>query len=79
MLIPTMVDGKPFTLDLLQCLVGRPKQGPSTNCILGNGYSTFQKNLGEETPRTCAYWALMTRDIVPATRGESHNARQGVL
>jgi hypothetical protein len=78
-LMPTMVDGKPFTLDLLQCLVKRPKKGLSTDCELDDDDSTLQKNLREETPRTRAYWILMTRDVVPATRGKSHNVRQDVL
>jgi hypothetical protein len=78
-LIPAMVNGLPFTLDLLPRLIKHLKDGPSVGCVMDDDSSSLQKNLGKETPRTRAYWILMTRDVVPATRGKGHNARQGVL
>jgi energy-coupling factor transporter ATP-binding protein EcfA2 len=67
-LMPAKVDGKPFTLNLLQELIRNPKSG---------GHKTQYRFYGDETKAQIgnnapdgSYWLLMTRDILPESRGK---------
>lgn len=67
-LMPTAVDGRPFSLTLLEELIRRPKGGRYS---LQNGYRQYlpelKSQLGSISPGS-AYWFLITKDIVPDSR-----------
>jgi hypothetical protein len=76
-LIPTTVDSKPFSLDLLGELVRHPKSG---------GYSTkydyydtdVRAALGARSPIR-PYWVLMTRNVLEGTRGKQYASQQALV
>jgi hypothetical protein len=78
-LIPTHVNGTSFTLDLLKELVESPKQGHSTRFSLDYSEGTIQKIFEAKGPRKHAYWALMTRDLLPGSRGKTYRDQQALL
>jgi hypothetical protein len=76
-LLPTKVDDRPFSLDLLVELIQHPK---------GGGYSTeydyydsdVQEQLGAQSP-VRPYWVLMTRDVLAGSRGKKYSSQQALV
>jgi hypothetical protein len=76
-LIPSTVDGKPFSLNLLGELIKSPK---------GGGHSTkysfydsdIQKGLGNRSPAG-SYWVLMTRDVLEDSRNKEYSAQEALV
>ena len=76
-LIPSKVNGKPFTLNLLGELIKHPKSG---------GYSTkysyydsdVERQFGAQSP-TGSYWMLMTRDVLEGSRNEKYAAQEALV
>jgi hypothetical protein len=76
-LMPTKVDGVPFTLNLLKELIERPRNG---------GYRTqyryydsrVQAQIGEASPQA-SYWLLMTRDVLPGSRSKGYGNQKRVV
>ena len=68
-LIPSHVKGKPLTLDYLQQLIKRPKDGYVTE------YSLYpekvKKTIGDQSPQS-SYWVLVTRAMLPESIGKSY-------
>jgi WD40 repeat protein len=73
-LIPKKVNGKPLTLNYLSSLI--PKHGKAMQ------YSWYwdeiKKEYGEK-PLQNSYWALMTRDVIPGSRGKRYNDQARLL
>jgi len=67
-LIPATVDGKPFTLNLLEVLT---KEGAqlTIDCWLD------QENKGPAK----SYWILMTRDVIPNSRSKSYDEQKALV
>jgi hypothetical protein len=68
-LIPATVDNQPFSLNLLGELIQHPKNGghkTQYRCY----DSDAQAQLGAASP-TASYWLLMTRDVLPESRGKT--------
>jgi hypothetical protein len=76
-LIPTKVDGVPFTLNLLGELIERPRNG---------GYkaqyryydSRVQAQIGAASPQA-SYWLLMTRDVLPESRSKGYGNQKRII
>jgi hypothetical protein len=76
-LIPSEVNGEPFTLNLLGRLIKMPK---------GRGYRTqydlydidTQRVLGDCAPDR-SYWVLMTREVLPASRSKTYKEQQSLI
>lgn len=76
-LIPSEVNGEPFTLNLLGRLIKMPK---------GRGYKTqydlydmdTQRILGDCAPDR-SYWVLMTREVLPDSRGKTYKDQQSLI
>lgn len=73
-LMPSVVNGKPFTLNLLEKLVAVPKKEEHNtrynvydNCV--------QRSLGNQSFGS-SYWALMTRDTLLKSRGKTYAAQK---
>ena len=68
-LIPSHVKGKRLTLDYLQQLIKRPKDGYVTE------YSLYpekvKKTIGDQSPQS-SYWVLVTRAMLPESIGKSY-------
>jgi hypothetical protein len=76
-LIPSTVDGKAFTLDLLGELVQNPRVcGHSTRYFLYD--DEVQQSLGDAYPCS-SYWVLMTREVLPGTRNKPYTAQQALI
>ena len=76
-LIPATVDGRAFTLDLLEELIQNPR---------GGGYSTQYFLYDDEVQRSSgdvysssSYWVLLTRDVLPGSRSNSYTAQQALV
>jgi hypothetical protein len=76
-LVPATVDGKPFTLDLLGELIRSPQRGgrKAKFEIYGN---EVRRELGAQSPRN-PYWVLMTRDVLPGSRGKTYGAQKALV
>jgi hypothetical protein len=75
-LIPKTVRKKPLTLDRLQRIVKHPKQGTPTT--YRNYASDVQKEHGS-TPVEQSHWVLMTKDVIPDSRGKSYDEQKALL
>ena len=66
-LIPSTVNGKPFTLNYLEELIQKPKSGYATK------YRFYVDNMREEPGEKSypSHWVLMRRDVVPGSRGKN--------
>jgi hypothetical protein len=77
MLVPAMVDEKPFTLDLLGDLIKSPRGGGSKT-----EYSRYddavKEELGAQSPRSSC-WVLMTRDLLPGSRNKAYDAQEALV
>ena len=68
-LIPSHVQGKPLTLDYLQQLIKRPKNGYATEY---SGYlEEVRKTIGNTSPDS-SDWVLVTRAMLPESIGKSY-------
>ena len=65
-LIPNTVNGKPFTMNCLAELIQKPKSGHSTKYRYY--YDGASETVGDKSYPS--HWALMTRDIIPGSRGK---------
>jgi hypothetical protein len=76
-LIPSTVDGEPFTLNLLGKLMKNIKgAGHSTNFCLRN--YVIRRLLGGRTPRG-ARWVLMTKDVLPNSRMQTYEVQRELV
>ncbi|MCU0317965.1 MAG: hypothetical protein MUC61_01310, partial [Amoebophilaceae bacterium] len=76
-LIPSTVDGKAFTLDLLGELAQNPRGGGhSTRYFLYD--DEVQESLGDVYP-SHSYWILQTRDVLPGTRSKSYTSQEALI
>ena len=74
-LVPATVDGKPLTLNSFQELIQKPKKGYKTQYKF---YDSYVKNeLGNQS--TSSHWVLMTRDIIPGSRGKSYEDQKKLV
>jgi hypothetical protein len=62
-LIPTTVDGRPFTLNLLAQLAKNPKGG-ERSARFRHCDGSIRRELGDQSPDN-SYWILMTREVLP--------------
>jgi NLR family CARD domain-containing protein 3 len=76
-LVPAMVDGRPFTLDLLGELIKSP-QGSGNKTQYRYYGSDVQKELGAKSPGS-SYWVLMTRDVLPGSRSKTYDAQKAFV
>jgi hypothetical protein len=76
-LVPATVDGKRFTLDLLGDLIKSPQRGDKKTEYRCYG-SYVQKELGAQSPHN-SYWVLMTRDVLPDSRGKTYDAQEALV
>ncbi|MCU0317884.1 MAG: hypothetical protein MUC61_00895 [Amoebophilaceae bacterium] len=76
-LVPSAVDGKPFTLNLLEKLVDVPKRGEHNTqySIYDNG---IQCSLGNQSFDS-SYWVLMTRDTLLRSRVKTYTAQKELI
>ena len=75
-LIPKTVNGKPFTLNLLQELIKNPKEKTSTDFSY---YSqAVQQELGN-TQVTKPYWVLMTKDVIPNSHSKTYEEQKQLV
>ena len=76
-LIPSKVDGKPFSLNLLRGPIQSPR---------GGGHSTVYRDydldvrvqLGAQSPGR-SYWVLMTRDVLEGSRNKTYADQQAMV
>ena len=74
-LVPATVDGKPLTLNSLQELIQKPKEGYKTQYRY---YNDFIKNeLGNQS--TSSHWVLMTRDVIPGSRSKPYEDQKKLV
>jgi len=75
-LIPKTVKGKPLTLNTLQALIQKPRQGHATKYSY---YSeTVKKKIGDQSISK-SYWALMTKDVVPNSLNKTYSEQQAFI
>jgi hypothetical protein len=76
-LIPSTVDGKAFTLDLLGELIRNPRGGGhSAQYFL---YDDEVQQLSGDAYSSSSYWVLMTRDVLPGSRSKSYAVQQDLV
>jgi len=75
-LIPKTVKGKPLTLNTLQELIQKPKQGHAPNYQFNFGLA--KKTFGDQSiPKS--YWALMTKDLIPSSRNKNYSEQKALI
>lgn len=75
-LIPETVNGKPLTLNYIGELVKSPKQGNATS------YRKIWIEILQEhgdVPNEKSHWVLMTKDVLPGSKGESYADQQKLV
>ena len=77
-LIPANVDGTPFTLNLLGELIRRP-QGGGNRTAYRFYHNDVQKKLGDQSSSRPSYWVLMTRDVLPDSRGKTYEDQKALV
>ena len=76
-LIPSTVDGKAFTLDLLGELVENPRGGGhSTQYFL---YDDEVQQSSGDVYSSSSYWVLLTRDVLPGSRSNPYADQQTLI
>jgi hypothetical protein len=76
-LIPSTVDGKAFTLDLLEALIQNPRgRGHCTRYFLYN--DEVQRSSGD-VYSSSAYWVLTTRGVLPGSRSKLYTDQQALV
>jgi NLR family CARD domain-containing protein 3 len=76
-LVPATVGGKDFTLDLLEKLIAKPKEGD--NKTKYGYYSPVVKGELGTHPVSKSYWVLMTRDVLEGSRGKTYDAQKALV
>jgi hypothetical protein len=76
-LIPSTVDGKPFTLNLLERLIRSPK-GAGHRADFRSYHYAIRRLLGHLTPRS-SHWVLMTRDVLPNSRMQTYATQRALF
>ena len=76
-LVPATVDGRDFTLDLLEELIKSP-QGGGKKTEYRYYDSAVQEELGAKSPGS-SYWVLMTRDVLPGSRDKTYDAQKALV
>ena len=77
-LIPAEVDGKSFTLDLLEGLIKSPENG--AHRAQYRGYDDdMKKHFGEIPLIPSSYWVLLTRDVLPESRNKTYAAQKEIV
>jgi hypothetical protein len=69
-LIPATVSGEPFTLNLLEQLIQHPKNGEQETRY--RDYAGTVKTQSGAVSPAMSYWILMTRDVLPESRGKTY-------
>ena len=69
-LIPTTVNGCPFTLKSLGELIQSPRTGPATK------YRTFYPGQYQDAPVSQSYWTLITRDVIKGSRSQRYTTQK---
>jgi len=67
-LIPKTVNGKPFTLKLMNLLVKKPKKGNATKFTKVSSFYDHDKTIVNES-----HWVLMTKDLIPDSCRRSYS------
>jgi hypothetical protein len=76
-LIPSTVDGKAFTLDLLEKLIQNPRgDGHRTQYFL---YDDEVQRSSRDSYPSSSYWILLTHDVLPGSRGEPYEVQQALV
>ena len=76
-LVPETVDGKPFTLNLLGELIQSPKAGS-----YGTKYRCYDDAVKQalgNLSSSRSYWVLMTRDVLPNSRGKTYEDQKKLV
>lgn len=77
--IPCLINNKPLHLDLLGELIQTPRQGKPVYFSPFNGhYERVAKTLGKKNIEK-PYWFLMTKKVVPGTRGLNPSDQKKVI
>jgi hypothetical protein len=76
-LIPSTVDGKAFTLDLLGELIQRPRGGG--HCTQYFLYDDEVQRSSGDVYSSSSYWVLLTRDVLPGSRNEPYEVQQALV
>jgi hypothetical protein len=75
--IPSTVDGKAFTLDLLEELVQNPHgEGHRTRYFL---YDDEVQRSSGAVYSSIAYWVLLTRDVLPGSRNKPYEDQRALV
>jgi hypothetical protein len=77
-LVPATVNRIPFTLDLLGDLIKSPKGGGSKTQYRYYDDDAVKEELGAKSPGS-SYWVLMTRDILPGSRGKTYDTQEALV
>jgi hypothetical protein len=76
-LIPTTVNGEPFSLNLLGKLISSPQGGGySTQYCFYDSY--IQEPLGAQSPAR-SYWVLITRDVLEGSRNKDYASQKDLV
>ena len=73
MLIPQTVNGKPFTLNLLQELIGSPQGKDATSFAY---YASSVKEALGDAQTARPYWILMTKNVIPGSRNKTYGEQK---
>jgi hypothetical protein len=76
-LIPAIVNGEPFSLNLLGALIQRP-QGGGYSIEYSYYGSAVRKQFGAQSP-VRSYWVLMTRDVLEGSRRKDYASQQNLV
>jgi len=74
-LIPATVNEEPLTLNKLQELIRNPKEGHATDYRY---YAPAVQQEYGDTPIEHSYWVLMTRDVLPGSKGK-YTKQEGLV
>jgi len=75
-LIPQTVDEKPFTLNLLEKLIKKPKEKEASRFAF---YSDDVNNEPGENPIENSYWILMTKDVIPGSLEKTYEEQKKLV
>lgn len=74
-LVPTQVNGNPFTLSFFKSLVKHPLAGNSNSLFID---SDLEQQLGN-IPVSKAYWVLMVMNAIPHSSGKTYAEQQALI
>ena len=76
-LVPSTVDGKAFTLDLLEELIRNPRgDGHRTQYFL---YDDEMQPSSRDAYSGSSYWVLLTHDVLPGSRSKPYEAQKALV